>query len=71
MRAWDYPKEKVVIACQVCRRRGVYPKERFIELVGTNTQLADALTKIAHDCPNQAKTGKALDNPCKAVFPEL
>lgn len=71
MRAWDYPKDPVIIACAECNRLGKYPKARFIELVGGGTSLPDALRIIAKDCDkNQGSTTIGYDQ-CKALYPDL
>ena len=51
MRTWDYPHDPVIISCASSKRRGQYTKARFIEIVGKNTSLPDALCIIAKDCP--------------------
>jgi hypothetical protein len=71
MRVWDYPKETVVIACDECGRRGRYSKARFVELVGGNTHLANALEQIAADCPRQVASLKMTIGRCKAYFADF
>ena len=70
MRAWDYPLDVVRIECKVCNRFGQYPKARFIELVGANATLPDALKIIAKDCPRE-KHGLTLHDRCGAGYPDL
>ena len=45
-RAADYPLQQVRIACRKCGREGVYRREMFIELVGEETTLPDALARM-------------------------
>lgn len=71
MRAWDYPKDRVVVACFQCRRRGEYTKARFLEIVGRDTALPDALRIIAQDCPKAGKGANILHDRCQAHYPEL
>ncbi len=71
MRAWDYPKNTVRIACNKCGRNGQYTKERFIELVGRNTSLPQALGVIARSCDRANLPAGILDNRCKAHYPDL
>lgn len=71
MRAWDYPKERVHITCESCGRMGRYSRERFVELVGRDTQLPDALRIIAKDCPKVAKDLRILHDQCGARFGNL
>ena len=71
MRAWDYPKEKVVITCDRCNRRGEYSKERFLDIVGRNTSVADALRIIAKDCARVCKDNNMLLDRCEAYYPDL
>lgn len=68
MRVWDYPKDPVVIGCKACGRRGKYSKARFVELVGGSTQLADALSIVAKDCPKQHKATQILHDRCQVQF---
>jgi len=71
VRAWDYPKDQVVIVCTECKRRGRYSKERFIKLVGRDTSLPDALRIIASSCPKSGKEGNILHDRCKAHYANL
>lgn len=70
MRSWDYPFDPVVIECRRCKRLGRYSKARFLELVGRDTSLPNALAIIASDCPRE-KTGLTLHNRCEAGYPDL
>ena len=71
LHAWDYPKDMVIVTCDRCKRRGRYPKARFVELVGSGTSLPDALRILVKDCPKKGDTGIAKDERCGAYFPEL
>ena len=71
MRAWDYPHDPVIISCVTCKRRGQYTKARFIEIVGRNTSLPDALRIIAKDCPKNTDPRGIGYDKCKAVYPDL
>ncbi len=70
VRVWDYPFDTVRIDCETCGRFGNYSKERFVEMVGANTTLPDALKIIAKDCPRE-KSGLALHNRCGVGYPDL
>ena len=71
MRVWDYPKDTVTIKCDQCHREGHYPKERFVELVGRNTSLVEALRIIIKDCPRMDKDEISISGGCKAHYPDL
>lgn len=71
MRAFDYPYDPVILACDKCGRYGRYSKERFLELVGHNTPLPDARLKIAKDCKHAPKYGGDIQSRCEVAFPEL
>ena len=70
MRAWDFPFDLVRISCETCDRHGQYPKARFIELVGANTSLPDALKMIAKTCDRE-KHSLALQDRCGVGYPDL
>lgn len=71
MRAWDFPKDPVVIACTECDRRGQYTKARFLELVGRDASITLALATIAKDCPKAGDQTSVSHERCKAYFPDL
>ena len=71
MRAWDFPKSHVVLSCDVCGRYGRYTKERFLEIVGRNTSLADARRIIAGDCPHKPKWSGDVRARCGVGYPDL
>ena len=71
MRAWDYSHDAVNIKCHKCPRKGRYSKDRFVELVGKNTQMPDALRIIAKGCLKSPKGLGGLDDRCGAYFPDL
>lgn len=71
MRAWDYPREIVVIRCDKCGRKGRYSKARFVELVGKDTSLPMALGIVAKDCKRANKPADISHDRCGAYFPEL
>lgn len=71
MRAWDYPHDVVVVRCDPCKREGRYPKARFIEIVGGDTQLPCALGIIAKSCAKANKPPDILHDRCRAHYPEL
>ncbi|WP_298938271.1 hypothetical protein [uncultured Ruegeria sp.] len=70
MRVWDYPFDTVQIDCETCGWFGKYSKKRFVELVGADTTLPDALRIVAKDCSRE-KSGLDLHNRCGAGYPDL
>ena len=71
MRAWDFPHDTVIVACRRCSRRGRYPKERFLQIVGRDTHMAAARWIIAADCPNRSKTPGNINSACGIYYPVL
>ena len=71
MRAWDFPKDTVRIACDKCGRQGQYTKKRFMELVGKNTQLPCALGMIAQGCDRANLPSHLMHDRCRAHYPDL
>ena len=71
MRAFDFPYDHVEISCPVCGRFGRYTKDRFCELVGTNTQLPTALDIITRDCPENRPSVTNMQGRCRAGYPQL
>ena len=70
VRVWDYPFDTVRIDCKTCGRFGQYSKKQFVQLVGANTTLPNALKIIAKDCPRK-KSGLDLHNRCGVGYPDL
>jgi hypothetical protein len=68
--AADYPFPRVRIDCRKCGRGGVYRRERFAALVGPDTSLRDALSRIVADCPERQTDGAGAD-ACGAWYPDL
>lgn len=68
MKARDYPFPTVEIACDHCGRFGRYRKERFVEIVGADTDLPQALTIIAAGCPEDRPSPDNLHGNCKPHY---
>jgi hypothetical protein len=66
MKAKDYPFKSVRVSCAKCARQGRYSRAAFVELVGPETMLPDALAHISADCP-QRQTSLAYDQ-CMALY---
>ena len=71
MRAWDYPRETVVVRCKRCAREGRYTKAKFVEQGGKNTSMSAALGIVASDCKRANKPADILHDRCEAHYPEL
>ena len=71
MRTWDYPKNTVRIYCDRCGRKGQYSKERFLELVGRDTPLPQALGILAKDCDRANLPAHVIHDRCRAHYPDL
>jgi len=69
MQARDYPFSSVRISCTKCGRQGRYSRESFLELVGAETELPDALERISADCPKR-QSAEAYDQ-CMALYSDL
>ncbi len=69
MKAKDYPFDSVRISCTKCGRHGRYSRAAFVELVGAETELPDALERVSADCPKR-KSPLAYDQ-CIALYPDL
>ncbi len=70
MKAKDYPSESVRISCIKCGRQGQYSRAAFVEMVGAETELPDALARISADCPKRQTSALAYDQ-CMAFYPDL
>lgn len=68
MQAKNWPHDRVVIRCDQCGREGRYSKERFIEKVGPDTAMHDALSIVAADCPKAGKPSNVLHDRCQARY---
>ncbi len=69
MKAKDYPFKMVRFSCAKCDRQGRYSLAAFVELVGPETELPDALAHISADCP-QRQTTLSYDQ-CMALYADL
>ncbi len=69
MKAKDYPFKMVRFSCAKCDRQGRYSLAAFVESVGPETELPDALAHISADCP-QRQTTLAYDQ-CMALYADL
>ena len=70
MKAKEYPFESVRISCTKCGRQGQYSRAAFVELVGAEMELPDALARISADCPKRQTSALAYDQ-CMAFYPDL
>lgn len=68
MKAKDWPEDTVTVRCEICGREGRYSKRRFVEIVGTETAMHDALKVIAADCPKAGKPANVLHDRCQARY---
>ncbi len=68
MKAKDYPLPSVEIRCTYCGRHGVYSKNRFIEIVGGETELSVALRIISADCPEERPSPGNFFGNCKPRY---
>lgn len=59
----------VGISCAKCGRHSNYSRDNFLELVGAETELPDALERICADCP-QRQSAVTYDQ-CMALSPDL
>ena len=66
MKAKDYPFESVRISCSKCGRHGQYSRAAFVEMVGAETELPDALARISADCPKR-QTPALVSSPAIPV----
>ncbi len=69
MKAKDYPFMSARISCAKCDRQGRYSRAAFVEMVGPETKLPDALAHISADCPQRQST-PAYDQ-CVALYADL
>lgn len=53
VKARDYPFPSVRVSCAKCGWQGHYSRDNFLELVGAETELPDALERISADCPKR------------------
>lgn len=60
-------KERVVLICELCDRRGECSPERFVEYVGAETAMADALVKFAaiKGCERAREQGGRIHDRCQ------
>lgn len=70
MRVKDFPLPTVEIQCDYCGRFGRYSKVRFLEIVGEDTELPQALAVIAQDCPEQRVTVDNMQGKCRPFYPQ-
>lgn len=68
MKAKDYPLSSIEIRCAYCGRHGLYSKNRFMEIVGEETELSVALGKISADCPEERPSPGNLLGNCKPTY---
>lgn len=69
MKARDFPFDPVRIACAACARQCLYRRKDFIDLVGAETNLSQALARISADCPKR-RARKRYDQ-CLAHYRDL
>ncbi len=70
MKAKDYPFKSVPISCAKCDRQGRYSRAAFVEMVGPETELPDALARISADCPKRQTPALVYDQ-CMALYSDL
>lgn len=68
MQAKDYPLPLVEITCDQCGRHGKYKKSTFVQLVGPNTELPQALSIIASDCPEERPSISNMRGRCRPHY---
>ncbi|KIC34739.1 hypothetical protein RA25_02840 [Leisingera sp. ANG-S5] len=71
MRAKDYPLPTVEIGCNYCSRYGRYRKQRFVEIVGADTELPQALGVIAADCPEDRVSPDNMRGNCRQFYAQI
>ncbi len=59
--------ERLVLECERCDRRGVYPVRKLLEELGPDANLADWRCRVTASCPRQG----SYSNPCGARCPDL
>ena len=69
MKTKDYPFKSVRISCAKCDRQGRYSRAAFVEMVGPETKLPDALAQISADYPQRQTT--LLYDQCMALYADL
>jgi len=65
VQARDFPLPTIEIACDHCGRFGRYSKARFVDLVGEETELPQALEQLAQDCPHRAADLDPMRKVCR------
>lgn len=68
MKAKDYPLPMVEISCDYCCRYRKYRKSRFTDLVGGDTELPQALSVIAADCPEDRVSPDNMRERCRPFY---
>lgn len=68
MKAKDYPLPYVEIGCDHCGRYGRMLKQTFVDLVGPDTELPQALEIVAKDCPIPSKTADYMHGECNPGY---
>lgn len=66
--AADWPLEGVRITCDHCKRSRHYSKKRFVELVGEETPLNDALRLLSEMCPQRRKDTDPMRRKCRPYY---
>lgn len=67
--AAENTRSPVVVVCWECQRIGVYSREKFVELVGPDTVMPDALRVLAsRTCEKARLPLGSMDDRCKAVY---
>lgn len=68
MKAKNWPHDVVIVRCEPCGREGRYSKRRYMEIVGAEKAMHDALGVVAADCPKAGKPANVLHDRCQARY---
>ena len=68
MRAAEFPLSIVRIACDHCGRSGVLKKATFVDKVGADTELPQALAIMALGCPHRADDLDPMRRKCRPQY---
>ncbi|TCL09160.1 hypothetical protein BXY66_1205 [Shimia isoporae] len=68
MNSQNWPFETVEIACDHCGRFGRYHKATFLEVVGEQIELPQALEIVSQDCPHRANDLDPMRKVCRPYY---
>jgi hypothetical protein len=71
--AKDYPDKMVEISCKHCGRHGRTSRSKFVEIVGPETPLPQALTVFVRHagCTADRPSATNMNAPCKPVYDNI